>query len=175
VGREIFSAFAIAKKRFGLRLTHFSIQSNHLHLLLEAPSTAELSRGMQGICIRVARGINRALARSGGVFSDRYHSRALKSPLEVRRALLYVMNNYRRHLAQAGGHPPRDWADPYSSVDYFDGFRALPCESGRPRHQPCAEFALGRAPPVVPARSWLLGVGWRRRGLLSVSDCPSVH
>lgn len=167
LGRAIFASFAKARERFGTRLTHFSIQANHIHLLVEAADRVALSRAMQGLGIRVAKTLNRALSRTGSVFSDRYHARALRSPLEVRRAVLYVINNYRRHLAQVGSQPPRDWADPFSSVDYFDGFRLL--VSGR---RPTAEYALGRAPPVVSARTWLLTKGWRKRGLLNVSACP---
>lgn len=35
--------------------------------------------------------------RRGRVFDDRFHVRPLKTPLEVRRALAYVLNDYRRH------------------------------------------------------------------------------
>jgi REP element-mobilizing transposase RayT len=167
IGRLLFASFANARNRFGARLTHFSIQANHLHLIVEAASKRALSRAMQGLGIRVAKAVNRKLARRGNVLADRYHARALRTPLEVRRAVLYVINNYRRHLAQVGSTPPRDWADPFSSVDYFKGFRSLP--SGRRAR---AEYALGRAPPVTAPRTWLLARGWQRRGLLSIDECP---
>jgi REP element-mobilizing transposase RayT len=32
----VFSAFRSAKERLGARLTQFSVQSNHLHLIVEA-------------------------------------------------------------------------------------------------------------------------------------------
>ena len=38
--------------RFGLRVFDFSVQGNHLHLIVEADSSESLSRGMQGLCIR---------------------------------------------------------------------------------------------------------------------------
>lgn len=167
LGRLLFASFAAARARFGTRLTHFSIQANHLHLIVEAANKAVLSRAMQGLAIRLAKRLNRKLHRRGAVFGDRYHARALRTPLEVRRAILYVINNYRRHLAQVGSTPPRDWVDPFSSVEYFDGFRLLP--SGR---RPRAEYSLGRAPPVTSPQSWLLVKGWRKRGLLTISDLP---
>src|SRR2546425_4555483 len=37
---------------------HFSVQGNHLHLLVEAEGAESLSRGMQGLTIRIARAIN---------------------------------------------------------------------------------------------------------------------
>jgi hypothetical protein len=86
---------------------------------------------MQGLGVRLARRLNGALGRRGSVLAERFHARVLKTPLEVRRVLLYVMNNYRHHLAQSGARTPFDWADPFSSVDYFDGFQRL--SSGRSR------------------------------------------
>lgn len=163
LGRLMFTAFHAARDKFGVRLTHFSIQHNHLHLILEVESRRALSRALQGLAIRLAKRLNAALGRRGSVFADRYHDRALRNPLEVRRALQYVLNNYRHHLSQVGERAPRDWADPYTSVDYFDGFHPLP--NGR---RPRAEFALGRDPPVAAPRSWLLTKGWRRRGLLAL-------
>jgi len=171
-GRALFAAFAKAREHLGLRITHFSVQANHLHLLGEAPDRRTLSRAMQGLGIRIARCVNRVLVRRGSVLADRYHARALKTPLEVRRAILYVLNNYRRHLAQAGARAPWDWVDPFSSADHFDGFRPLSQTGIPPFSRPRAEFSLGRDPPVALARSWLLGTGWRRRGLIAVDECP---
>ncbi|HEX4381982.1 MAG TPA: transposase [Myxococcales bacterium] len=79
------------------RLIKFSVLGNHLHLIVEADDSVGLSRGMQGLCIRLAKALNKALGRKGGLFDDHYHSRLLKSPTEVARALAYVRNNARRH------------------------------------------------------------------------------
>ena len=70
-------AFAGGRRRFGFRLVHFSVQGNHLHLIVEAADKRALSRGMQGLAIRLARRVNGALGRSGSMFADRYHARAL--------------------------------------------------------------------------------------------------
>jgi hypothetical protein len=121
---------------------------------------------MQGLAIRLAKRLNLRLNRRGTVFDDRYFARALTTPLAVRRCLLYVLNNYRRHT-RSHACAPRDWADPYSSVDYFDGFQRL--ASGR---RPCAEFSLGRDPPVVPPKTDLLARAWRRHGLLRIEKIP---
>jgi REP element-mobilizing transposase RayT len=37
-----------ASEKDGFRVVHFSIQSNHLHLIVEATDEQSLSRGMQG-------------------------------------------------------------------------------------------------------------------------------
>lgn len=150
--REVECAFASLRDRCDLRLTHFSLQSNHIHLIAEADSRHELSRGIQGLVIRIARGLNRLWSRRGPVFSDRYHARALRTPSEVRSALLYVLHNAKHH----GLRVPR--IDPYSSSRWFDGWKEL---------SPTVEDT-----PVSPARSWLLGVGWTRHGLLRMDESP---
>ena len=99
----VFRAFEAGAERFGFRLVHFSVQSNHLHLVVEANDRRALTRGMQGLAIRVAKAINRRLARRGRVFADRYHARALRSPREVRHALRYVLLNAQRHGVGGGG------------------------------------------------------------------------
>jgi hypothetical protein len=91
------------------------------------------------------------MKRHGRVIADRYHARLLESPLEVRRALLYVLNNMRRHAAQRGSHVlaqlPRGWLDPFSSAAVFDGWR----EPGFcPREGPVAWGACWPRPPWAP-------------------------
>jgi len=87
--RVIEAAFASARERLGLRVIEFSVLGNHLHLLVEADSDASLARGMQGLTIRIAKGVNRVLGRRGIVWADRFHARALRTPREVRNALVY--------------------------------------------------------------------------------------
>ena len=101
-------ALGAAAERFGVRIVQFSVQGNHMHLVVEAASSEALSRGMQGLAIRVAKRLNGVMRRRGRVFADRYHARALRTPTEVRRALAYVRDNARRH----GVAPARD---PYAS------------------------------------------------------------
>jgi REP element-mobilizing transposase RayT len=157
--RQIHAAFIAARERFECRVVHYSVQGNHLHLVAEARDARELARGMQGIAIRIARALGRLMGRSGKIFSDRYSSRPLATPLEVRRALSYVLNNARRHAAQRGRTLPRRWLDPFSTADIFDGWGNV-VGAGR-----CREC---RSEP----RSWLLRVGWRRHGLLDADAVP---
>ncbi|HXK23198.1 MAG TPA: transposase [Myxococcota bacterium] len=104
--RELRRSFAAACERGTSRLVHFSIQRDHLHLLLEAEDEAALGRAMKSISARVARAVNRALRRTGPVLLGRYHVRALRTPREVRNALAYVLLNARKHWAQRHGSPP---------------------------------------------------------------------
>ena len=106
VRARILLALGEGRERFGFRLNQFSLQSNHVHLIVEADDALALSRGMKGIAVRVARTVNRVWKRRGSVFSDRFHARALRTPREVRAALAYVLHNARHHGLRLLGVDP---------------------------------------------------------------------
>jgi hypothetical protein len=62
-------------------------------MIVEAHGKEALASGMKSIAARLARAVNRACGRSGPVLDGRYHSRLLRTPREVRRALAYVLLN----------------------------------------------------------------------------------
>lgn len=99
---KIRECFAAARGRFGLRLVEFSVLGDHLHLIVEADDDAALSSGMQGLAIRVAKALNALLGRTGRVFADHYHSRLLKTPSELTRAIRYVIENANHHYRERG-------------------------------------------------------------------------
>ncbi len=101
-------AFEAACERFGMRVVHYAILGNHLHLIVEAGSAEALSRGMQGLAIRVARQLNRLQRRQGGVFADRYRAHELKTRREAANAVKYLQNNHRRHTRE---YVEPDWRD----------------------------------------------------------------
>src|SRR5712691_8111302 len=103
------AAFREARLRFGMRIVHYSIQGNHLHLIVEVEGALALARGMQGLATRIARRLNTLIGRRGPVFVDRYHSHALRTRREVANAVRYVLGNYRRHTRE---HLPARWDDP---------------------------------------------------------------
>ena len=111
--RRCFTALATAfwggANRFGFRLVHYSVQGNHVHLLVEATDEKALSKGMNGLGTRIARRLNRVMGRKGKVLDDRYHGHILRTPTEVRRARTYLLHNAQKHYGQAA-------ADPYTSV-----------------------------------------------------------
>jgi REP element-mobilizing transposase RayT len=111
LARVLMKAFGDAEERGGMRIVHYSIQGNHLHLVVEAASDAGLSRGMQGLAVRIARRLNARLARCGPVFADRFHSHVLGSRREVANAVRYVIGNHRRHAGQMA----RDERDPLAT------------------------------------------------------------
>lgn len=137
------------------RVLHYSVQRDHVHVLVEADAPIALMRGMQGLATRVAKAVNRALGRHGQVWAERYHARALATPREVRNALLYVLGNWRKHIG--GG----DGVDPCSSASTFDGWSR--------------RLAAPIAALVAPPRTWLARVGWRRYGPLDPKESPAVR
>lgn len=142
--RVIEKALRAGSDRLGMRLTHYTVQGNHLHLVVEADDKKSLSRGMQGLTIRLAKGLNRLMGRSGKVFEDRYHARALRNPREVRSVIRYVLDNARRH-----GLLPRT-----TPHDSFAGGRGLDGQ--------IHPTLTGEPPPVAPPTTWLLRVGWMK-------------
>ena len=146
----------------GFRLVHYAVRSNHLHLVCEADERLALSRGIQRLGSRVARGINRLLGRSGKLFADRFHARVFRTPREARRVLAYVLLNAHKDLARRGARLVG--LDPFSSGVYFDGWAHL-----GPRAPPRLDTDDGGAPVTKPA-SWLLRVGWRRAGLIRTDE-----
>jgi REP-associated tyrosine transposase len=111
--KQIKKAFYLGHEKFGMRMVEFSVQTNHVHFVVEAGGKRSLARGMQGLAIRLAKAINRASGRRGTVFRDRYHARTLRTLTEVRRAVNYVRKNLQHHDKLE--HP---WyPDPCSSMD----------------------------------------------------------
>jgi putative transposase len=126
----LVKAFRESAEGSRIRIAHYSIQGNHLHLIVEAASAEDLARGIQGLSVRVARRLNARAGRRGPVFADRYHSHVLDTRREVVNAVRYVTGNYQRHA--------REYLRP--------GFRD--------------PFATQPGKPLAEPKSWLLRVGW---------------
>ena len=124
--------------------------------MTDAEDAVALARGLQGLAIRMARGLNRVMGRHGTVIANRYHARSLRTPTEVRRAIVYVLGNARKHLPAIGRKPRADWIDPYSS-------------------------AVATGPPparvlVAPPTTWLPMTGYLRAGgRIRSEEAPSGH
>jgi REP-associated tyrosine transposase len=101
-----------------------SVQHDHVHLIAEADGASAWRTGIRGLVIRIARRLNRALGRRGRVWGDRYHARLLRTPREVRNALVYVLQNWKKHLGHVVG------LDPCSSAAWF------PAGASPPAHRP---------------------------------------
>lgn len=157
------AAFAAGCERFGFRLVHYAVLNDHVHMVVEGADREALSRGLQGLLIRVAKALNKVWGRRGKVFADRYHDRVLRTPREVRICLAYVLGNGHRH-GRRGGARPGAACDVYTSGPWFDGWSERVVVRGLE--------AVVR--PVAGARTWLLGVGWRRGGLLRLDEVAAA-
>jgi putative transposase len=158
--QEIRDAIRAGSRRGEFRVVCFSVQHNHLHLIVEAPDARTLSRGMQGLAIRIARALNRLLHRSGPVFGDRYHRHDLSTPRETRAAIAYVLQNWRKHASERGQACERG-PDPCSSGPWFDGWsKPIPA----PREPP----------PIADAETWLFATGWRIHAPIGFDETPAM-
>jgi len=157
-------AFIAGCQKDGFRITQFSIQTNHIHLIVEADDNIALARGMQGWAVRVARGLNRKLGRHGSMFDDRYHVEVITMPKQMRNTYCYVLQNARHHGIEIGNA----WhgLDPFSSGWWFDGWSRDDWRTG---------MSPPREAPVAPPRSWLATTGWRRHGGIGITESPAEH
>jgi REP element-mobilizing transposase RayT len=165
VAAEILASFCSAasdpSRTATFRLIHFSIQPDHLHLIVEGNGKVALGRGLQGLTSRLARRSNSRLGRRGPVFADRF-GRSLATPSEVRNATVHVLTNAAKHaepIPDRGTTPIRG-LDPCSSAHWFHGW-----DVAAPPQQ--------AASPVATPRTWLLRVGWRRHGAIARTSMPA--
>ena len=127
--RALKRSFARGCERFGFRLVHFSVQRNHIYMIVEAPDQVALGRAMKGLEVRMARALNKVMNRRGPVFADRYHAHLLLSPRETHQAIRYVLENRAVHAARENRPAPRG-IDPYCSASWTDHLPPLVAQPG---------------------------------------------
>ena len=159
LNRHLRAVVARTNARGLIRICEFTTIDDHLHLMIEASDRAALSRGMKGFSVRLAHCLQRFHGSLGPVLADRYHARELRTPLEVKRGLKYVMNNARKH----GYEIPPGHLDIHSSGPWSDVWLQGPGPERGGHHLPS---------PVAPAQTWLFAHGWRRHGLIDVDEVP---
>ncbi len=160
-GREFRRTLRDACERGAFRVNHYSIQRDHVHLLVETAGKGALANGMKSVASRLAFAVNRVFERSGPVLDGRYHVRVLKTPREVRSALAYVLLNARKHWKERRGAAPPVRLDEASSGRWFDGWKS-----------PVGRSSGSEPPEVARPRTWLLLRGWRRHGLIDPAEVP---
>lgn len=139
------------------RLVEHSIQDDHLHLAVEADSADALARGMKSFLVRATRLLNKALGRArGSVWKGRYHRTDLTTPRQVRNALVYILNNGRKHGVVSRTELV---IDACSSARWFGGWSI-------PRN-------VREGPsPLQPATTALLRYLWQRHGKIHPLEMP---
>jgi len=103
---RISRALRAVQQREGFRILHFSVQGNHVHLIVEANDRAALTNGMRALLIRVARSLNALMGTRGRVYEDRYHETVVRSRSQMRVVVRYVLENHAKHMRQIGKEAP---------------------------------------------------------------------
>ncbi len=164
--------YVMRKYTQAFKVAHFSIQTNHIHIMIEANDTKTLRSGVSGLVIAFARQLAKLLGRKKcKVWAERFHSRELHAPRDVRNVLSYIFQNYKHHEITHG----TGIVDRYSSARWFDGWYQEVLIT-----IPIDESAYMRGPPAwIPStagqpRTWLLGTGWKEKhGKLNMMDRPA--
>jgi putative transposase len=109
--------------RDDFRIVEFSIQSNHVHLVVEADDDKALSSAIRSFEARVSKVLNHHVLgrKRGKVWGDRYYRVDLKSPKQARHALAYVLQNGAHH-----GVVPAGVKDPISSARWSTRYVTRP-------------------------------------------------
>ena len=147
-------------RRPDFHIVEYSVQDNHVHMIVEADSRDALARGMKSFSVRANRLFNAAMGRGRGrVWGDRYHRRDLKSPRQVRNALVYCLNNYKKDLGISRGERR---IDPCSSARWFFGWRERRSAEDGER-------------PTEPPKTFLLTtLWWQKHGLIDPRETPKL-
>ena len=116
---------------------------------------------MKSVGSRLARAVQRVFSRTGPVLSGRHHVRPLRTPLEARRAIAYVLLS--AQALEAAHRHERAGAARRSLLRLL--VRRLLA-----REPPGAQAPGPR--DVAPPRTWLLPRGWRRRRLIDPAETP---
>lgn len=98
----------------GIKIIHYTLEYNHVHLLVEAGDHRIMHQGMQGFGISFAKAINKLKTRKGGVYKHRHHLRKINSARDLKNVLHYIFNNRKHHKRALS------ILDPYNSLPAED-------------------------------------------------------
>lgn len=166
------ATYMAARYEDTFRIVEYSVQDNHVHLIVEANDKDSLARGMKAFGGSCSKHINAQVSRAkgwerrrrGSVFRDRYFVTALTTPRQVRNTLAYVLNNWRHHELDRTNQRRNIY--PYASGISFDGWKEL---QGTAFVVPAAYD-----PPITSKpRTFLLRVLWKKKyPLISYREVP---
>lgn len=84
-------------RKLGLGIVHYTLEYDHIHMLVEARDNETLAKGMQSFGICFSKGINKLKGLKGQVYKSRYHLRILKTPREIKNVVHYILGNSVKH------------------------------------------------------------------------------
>jgi hypothetical protein len=137
-----------------------------VHLVVEASGKEALAAGMKSTAARLARVVNWVFRRRGKVLDGRYHSVVLRTPRQVRNALRYVLQNWRKHEIRAARGAA---LDPCSSGRWFAGWKEASAAAEMAQRDP-----VGGGRETARARCWLIRRGWYRHGFIGLAEAPGT-
>ncbi|MFT4539684.1 MAG: REP element-mobilizing transposase RayT [Planctomycetota bacterium] len=109
----IRNCFKVVNNHLGMRIHHYCVMSNHIHLVVKATNKEALALAMRGLNVRIARSLNKLWDRTGSFLAERYHVAIVRAQARYRKALghlvNYVLNNAAHHGLSLRG------PDPFSS------------------------------------------------------------
>ena len=151
---RVMTGASLDRTEHDFRVIHFSVQQTTSTSSSRWTTAGPCPRGLQGLAGRCAWAINRVTPHRGRVWTDRYHARRLTTPREIRAAMVYVLQNFRKHLRAPA------IIDPCSSGPWFEGWRAAIDRRGADTHR--------------PPRSWL-ATQWLapRGGAITSNQAPA--
>lgn len=149
-----FQQSAEKARKHQLHVIHFSLESNHLHLIVECANNKALADGMKSLAGSFGRAIRKCCGGRGAVFKGRFHLQVFKSPTQMKNGLAYVLLNQSKHEKLI------PYNDRYSSAEYFGEWKKLLGREIGPLlpHKP--KFRKLPAYLSTP-QSWLAREGWR--------------
>jgi REP element-mobilizing transposase RayT len=155
-------------RRRGLAIIHYSVLSNHIHLVLEAGDRLALALQMQSLGVSFAKQLNARLSRKGPVLRERYHVHVLKTPREVKHALSYVISNELKHTGRTGRIAVDEFSSaitlPDSLWSELFGHRWRNVVGFPEEMDPgeTREIEISVRNLLSPPKTWLLREGWAR-------------
>lgn len=169
--KEFKYCLKLAQKQ-GLFIIHYSIQHNHIHMIAEAFDNRSLALGMRSLAGRFAKIIRKHSffrgfsEEKGSVFNGRYHLHVLKTSIEVKNALKYVLLNYSKHTKLI------QYMDDFSSARFFTNWKELLGKKIEPMlleeiryWRKSVEQDENLQDGLSIARSWFLCHGWKALNL----------
>lgn len=111
---------AIKRARImGLKIVHYSLEHDHVHLYTECESNVILTKAMKAFGVSLAKNINKYFSSKGQVYKTRFHLRILKSASEVKNVINYILKNGIKHKRA------NSIFDPYNSSFAIHDIRIL--------------------------------------------------
>ena len=84
--RQLFEA----KRRFKVDILNYIVTSNHVHLLVAAPTGKSISSALQFLHGSVGQRYNMLKKREGAFWKDRFHSTCIQSGGHLARCSFYI-------------------------------------------------------------------------------------